>query len=51
MSKTKKRKEATENSKLFMELNLNTSYLQDIKIKTDHESLVDKKSNIPLEYA
>ena len=43
MSKTKKRKEATENSKLFMELNLNTSYLQDIKIKTDHESLVDKK--------
>ena len=43
MSKTKKRKEATENSKLFMELNLKTSYLQDVKIKTDHESLVDKK--------
>lgn len=43
MSKTKKRKEATENSKLFMELNLKTSYLKDVKIKTDHESLVDKK--------
>jgi len=43
MSKTKKRKEATVNSKLFMELNLKTSYLKDVKIKTDHESLVDKK--------
>ena len=39
----KETKKTKENSKLFMEFSLNASYLQDVKISTDHEQLVDKK--------
>ena len=45
MSKEKKLKESkkVDNSKLFVELSLNKSFLSDVKIKLDDPSLNDKK--------